>query len=310
MIFTVLGERRVTKVKMSEVRLANKGETARQKEIWKLCFGDSDHYIDFFYANRYKEEETMVLLQDGEILAMLTMIPIKTIASDKRSFNSTMLYAIATHPKYQNRGFATQLMDFTYQYMSKKKDAFSVLVPSDKQLFDFYRKQGYQDGFYIREALFTRKRIESLHIGATCQCTISGITPKEFNQRRTKQLSGRFYVSYADEEIAYQQKLSQQFGADIYGIEIEEVQGCVAIEKINSDKVFIKELLIPEQLLPVAVKHIAQLLPAKEYILRTPAFLGKQLEGSIRPFGMIRANQEIDFKITPEDLGYLGFAFD
>ncbi|PKM77948.1 MAG: GNAT family N-acetyltransferase [Firmicutes bacterium HGW-Firmicutes-15] len=295
---------------MSEVRLAKAGETARQKEIWKLCFGDSDHYIDFYYANRYKEDETLLLLQDGEILAMLTMLPIKTIAADKRSFNSTMLYAIATHPKYQSRGYATQIMNFAYHYLRKKTNAFSILVPSEKQLFDFYRQQGYQDGFYIREASFTWNLIESWDVSETWHCTISGITPEEYNHRRNKQLSGRLYVSYADEEITYQKMLSQQFGADIYGIEIEEVQGCVVIEKMNSDKVFIKEILIPEELLPVAVKYIAKLFHAKEYILRTPAFLGKQLQGSIRPFGIIRANQEIDLEITPEDLGYLGFAFD
>ncbi len=295
---------------MSEVRFAKVGDMARQKEIWKLCFGDSDHYIDFYYVNRYKEDETLLLLQDGEILAMLTMLPIKTIASDKRSFNSTMLYAVATHPKYQSRGFSTQIMDFAHQYLRTKKNAFSVLVPSEKNLFEFYRQQGYQDGFYIREASFTWEWIESWHVDETCQCTISGITPEEYNNRRNKQLCGRLYVSYADEEISYQKKLSQQFGADIYGIEIEAVQGCVVIERMNSDKVFIKELLIPDELLPVAVRYINHLLPAKEYVLRTPAFLGKQLGGSIRPFGMIRANQEIDLEITPEDLGYLGFAFD
>jgi ribosomal protein S18 acetylase RimI-like enzyme len=295
---------------MSEVRLAKVGEIARQKEIWQLCFGDSDHYIDFYYANRYKEDETLLLLQDGEIAAMLTMLPIKTITADKRSFNTTMLYAIATHPQYQKRGLATRLIDFACRYLSEKRHTFSVLVPSEQRLFDFYRRQGYCDGFYIRETSFTGKWIETMHVGEAYQCTISDITPEEYNQRRNKQLSGKLYVSYADEEIAYQKKLSQQFGADIYGIEIEEVQGCAVIEKINSDKVFIKEILIPDELLPVAVKYITKLLPAKEYIMRTPAFLGQQLEGSVRPFVMIRSNQEFGLEIKLEDLGYLGFAFD
>lgn len=44
---------------MIEIRFAKMGETVRQKEIWKLCFGDSEQYIDFYYANRYKEDETL-----------------------------------------------------------------------------------------------------------------------------------------------------------------------------------------------------------------------------------------------------------
>ncbi|MGE5453636.1 MAG: GNAT family N-acetyltransferase, partial [Methylocystaceae bacterium] len=158
---------------MNEIRLAHQGETDRQKEIWQLCFGDSDSYIDFFYANRYQEDETLLLLQDREIMAMLTMIPVTVIAADGQSFDSTMLYAIATHPKYQNRGFATQLMNYANQHLGGQKKVFSVLVPSGEKLFNFYRKQGYQDGFYIRETLLTETMIESVLTDASCQCTIS-----------------------------------------------------------------------------------------------------------------------------------------
>ena len=31
-----------------------KGDMDRQKQIWKICFGDDDAYIDFYFANRYK----------------------------------------------------------------------------------------------------------------------------------------------------------------------------------------------------------------------------------------------------------------
>lgn len=294
----------------SEVRLAQKGEILRQKEIWKLCFGDPDNYIDFYYANRYKEDETLLLLHDGEIVAMLTMIPVKTVDTDKRSFNTAMLYAIATHPNYQNRGFATQLMELSTPYLRANNTEHSILVPAEKRLFDFYRKQGYRDGFCLREALLTHEQIDCLEIHRSCQCTISSITPEEYNHRRNKQLKGRLYIAYGDEDITYQKKLSQLSGADIYAIDVEGVQGCAALERVDSDKVLIKEILLPEEFIYLGIKQITQLLSAKEYILRTPAYLGEQLGGSIRPFGMIRADREIDLEITPEELGYLGFAFD
>ena len=295
---------------MVEVRLAQKGDMVRQKEIWKLCFGDSDHYIDFYYANRYKETETVVLLDDKEIVSMLTMLPIKIITSTQQIFNSTMLYAIATHPKYQNRGFATEAMNFTHQFLRENEIVFSVLVPSGKQLFDFYRQRGYQDGFFIREVLFTQGRIESLESIENCHCIMSKISPEDYNQTRNKLLSGRLYVAYPDEEIAYQQSLSRQSGADIFGIEINKNQGWVVIERLNSDKILIKELLISDQLLSAAIQQIAQLWPAKEYVLRTPSFWGQRVQGTIRPFGMIKAIQQNEIEITAEEIGYLGFAFD
>jgi len=248
---------------MCEIRLAQKGEIVRLKEIWKLCFGDPERYIDFYFANRYKEDGTAVLLHDGVISAMLTMIPVQTVIPDNRNFNTAMLYAIATHPKYQNKGFATQLMDFSNQYLLTKKKELSVLVPAKRELFEYYRKQGYQDGFYIRETLLNRAKIDILPIDQACNCKISSITPKEYNRRRIKQLSGRIFITYADEDIAYQKKLSQQSGADIYAIDIEDSQGCLAVEKMTSDKVLIKEILVPEDFMNVAIKQIVQQLSAK-----------------------------------------------
>jgi GNAT superfamily N-acetyltransferase len=294
---------------MSEVRLAQKGEISRQKYLWKLCFGDSDKFIDFYYANRYKQDETALLLQDGEILAMLTMLPVK-IESSGRSYNAAMLYAIATHPEYRNRGYATLLIDFAHQYLKENRIAFTLLVPAGKQLFKFYQRQGYQDGFYTREAFLTGERIDSWDINETGSCNISVATPEEYNQRRNKLLKGKPYVSYFNEDIAYQKKVSQMSGADIYNLDFEEIYGCAAIERINPDKVIIKELLINGELIPVVVKCISRILPAREYILRLPVFLGKQLEGSIRPLGMIRAINEIDPEIVSKDYGYLGLAFD
>lgn len=294
----------------SEVRLAKIGEIVRQKEIWKLCFGDQDSYIDFYYANRYKEEETLLLLHEGEIAAMLTMIPVKTVALDNRSFNTAMLYAIATDPRYQNRGLATQLMEGSNSYLRANKQELSVLVPAENWLFEFYRRQGYQDGFYLREVLLTRDQIDSLEIRRSSQCIITSATPEEYNLRRNGQLKGRLYLAYAEVDIAYQKKLSQQSGADIYTIEVEGIRGCAAIERVNSDKVLIKEILLPEEFIHQGILAFTQLLSANEYIVRTPAYLSEDLGGSIRPFGMIRVDREIDLEITPEDLGYLGFAFD
>lgn len=286
------------------------GEINRQKEIWKRCFGDSDEYIDFFYANLYKNDETMLLLQNKEILAMLTMIPIKTVAPDNQSFSATMLYAIATHPEFQNRGFATRLMDFTHKYLEAKNNKFSILVPADKHLFEFYRKLGYEEAFYIRELQITPEGISVFTEVEASTSTLKSISSEEYNRRRNKQLNGQLYISYYEREIDYQKSLSQKSGTDIYGIDTETVQGCVALERINADKVLVREILVPEEFLAMALKIIAKQIPAQEYIVRRPVFCGGQLGGYIRPFGMMKVLGKNEYKHTAKNMGYLGFAFD
>jgi len=294
---------------MIEIRFAKKGETTRQKEIWKLSFGDSDQYIDFYYTHRYQEDETLLLLEGGEIATMLTLLPVRVITSTGASLNSTMVYALATHPQYRYRGYATRLLEFASRHLGQQENFFSVIVPAGKKLFDYYRSQGFRDFFFVRQLSFHRQKLESLPVGAN-SCTITGISPQEYNLIREKQLSGKTHVSYSIEDIDYQRKLSQRSGADIYGLAVEGTQGCAVIEMLGKDRVLIKELLIADHFIPTAVRQIAQLLPAEKYILRTPPFLGNRLEGSIRPFGMIRANQGVDPATIPDGPGYLGLAFD
>jgi len=295
-----------------EIRPAKKGEVNPQKEIWKLCFGDSDAFIDFFFAKKYKEEETMLFIHEGEVAARLTMLPVGIVAPDGESFPAAMLYAIATHPKYQNRGFAGRLIEFTHQYLNERQATFSLLVPAEKQLFSFYRKQGFMEAFYLREFLLTKEQIEklpSLDANDTDLFIIKSIAPAEYNRKRNQLLQGQFYLAYRDEEISYQKELSQMSGADIFGCEMGKAQGVAALERLGSRRVLIKEILAPDTLLPQIVKKVAKMLPAQEYLVRMPVCGGEELKG-VRPFGMMREPLGKNFMHIPGNFAYLGLAFD
>jgi GNAT superfamily N-acetyltransferase len=295
---------------MYEIRKAQKGEITSQKEIWQLCFGDRERYIDFYYANRYQEEETLLLLHDGNIASMLTLIPVQTVIPDNTSFESVMLYAYATHPKYQKRGFATRIMEFTNQYLAEGQKDFSILVPQAKDLFDFYRDRGYRECFSVKEAELTAEDIDRYDLGITRSCTITSASPETYNQRRRDRLRGRFHIAYHDADILYQKKLSQLSGADIYHVDFEGIQGCAVVERMNPDKILVKEILLPDEYIFSFMKQLRKELAAKQYYLRMPVLGNEKINGTIRPFGMIRAHRAGSAAVQYEDSGYMGLAFD
>lgn len=295
---------------MSEIRFAFDHEIEEQKEIWKLCFGDADNYIDLFFAQRYKKNETVLLLSEERIAARLTMLPAKILTQQKRSFETAILYAIATHPDYRNRRFAAQIIDYAEKQLVLENKAFSLLVPATAQLFDFYRKLGYEAVFYIRELTLDAKQIGSLSAEYPTRSVFLPATAERYNSVRKSQLKGRLFISYTNADIGYQKKLSQESGADIFTLESKEFVGCTAIEKGSSGKIFIKELLVPDRYIAGAIKKIAGIMPAKEYFLRTPVFLGETFGGTIRPFAVCKKLLDAGIAITPNDNGYLGLAFD
>lgn len=302
---------------MIEIRLAREGEIDRQKDMWKLCFGDRETYIDFYFANEYKENETLALTYNKEIVSILTMIPMKTVLPDKRSLSSAMLYAIATHPDYRNRGYSTELITYAEKYLAGMQNHFTILVPAGQHLFDFYRKQGYREYFYLREALLSLAEIDILSAQVSCRCKVYPLDSKEYNLRRNELLHGSLYIAYTEDEIRYQQKLSRYSGADIYAIDLVDLsggigkkQGCAVIERRNTSRVVIKELLLPEDNYLPVLKELTRFIPSREYVVRTPAHLGQSLGGSVRPFGMIKSPAKNNLKMLPDMQGYLGIAFD
>ncbi len=293
-----------------EIRPAGKGDIDRQKKIWKLCFGDDDAYIDFYFASRYREDNILLMLLNEKIVSMLTIIPVEVVTADGRTFPSAMLYAVATHPEYRGRGFASRLMDFCDRYLKQNRMEMSVIVPAEERLFDFYGKQGYKKGFYIREISVDAGSIAGITGGTASRPFMMPASPREYNIRRNSQLKGCLYVAYRDEDIAYQKKLSMRTGADIYTIDMEGIYGCAAVERMDHDRVLIKELLAPEHLVLQCLEQIAKRLPAAEYVLRLPAYRGAGFGGIVRPFGMVKSYRHPENGTATDRSGYLGIAFD
>lgn len=295
---------------MREVRLAAAGEIERQKEIWKRCFGDSGPYIDDFYLNRYHSDQTMLLLQDGQIIAMLTMLTVSIITVAGRLVEGAMLYAIATHPDHQNRGAARQLIESAHQHLHDRGLTFSLLVPAYDELFDFYRPLGYREAFPLREVYVQRSDLYLLPAAPDSTCLITPISPVEYNQRRERLLAEHPHVSYALRDIVIQQNLARLSGQDIYGLSLHGFEGCAVVEKGLGSHLFIKELLMAEELVPETIEHLRRLSLGQSATVRMPAFYGEGCGGEVRPLGMIKLIADTDPDLTALDTAYLGLVFD
>lgn len=292
-----------------EMRRAKNEDLKWLKEIWKLSFGDEDSYIDQHFQSRDWINETVVLLQDDKIVSMQTLIPVDLIGEDDVKWRAAMLFAVATHPDFQKRGYADQLIEFSNQILLHEGRTVTVLVPATEALFHFYKKRSYQNGFTTREAVLSHGDIHRLPVQGTAPCTITPVEVTEYNRLRRAQLKGKPYLDYREKEISYQKKLSRTFGADLYSLETDGAEGCAYAERISPEQVIIKELLIPEAGLIAALRKISELLPAEKYIVRTPSCRGVLLGGTSRPFGMLRMNGSDNGSVNMAD-GYLGIAFD
>lgn len=291
-----------------EIRLVKEEDLNDLKEIWKLSFGDPDSFIDLYFQSRDWLKETAVLLEGGKAVSMVTMIPVNLVDEGGGICGASMIYAVATHPGFQKRGFSARLIGFCNDYLLSGGTAATLLVPASEDLFRFYGKQGYQNRFYVRETVINRAEIEKLQEDGTAPCRITAAEPAEYNRIRRKLLNGQTYLDYRDDEILFQKRLARMFGTDIYAVEIGGIEGCAYAERMSQEEVIVKEFLIPDRFLVSALKELTRLLAADKYIVRTPPGFGEILGGEVRPFGMFRLNGR---RCRQTDTAsYLGIAYD
>ena len=123
------------------------------KIMWHKIFGDTESYLNSFFGKVYKDENTLVDIEDGKVVSVLFMIPYKFIVSGKEN-EIVYLYALATEPAYRGRKIMSKLIQESLNISTKRGYALSVLIPADKSLFEYYRQFGFEE--YFGRVLLTK----------------------------------------------------------------------------------------------------------------------------------------------------------
>lgn len=122
------------------------GDVPMLRRLWQQAFGDTDDFLDSFFAVGFSPDRCRCLWLDGSLAAALYWFDCswegKPVA---------YLYAVATDEKYRGRGLCRALLEDTHRHLEEQGYAASVLVPGSKELFGLYEKLGYQNFGAVRE---------------------------------------------------------------------------------------------------------------------------------------------------------------
>lgn len=116
------------------------------RTLWKQAFGDSDSFLDSFFATGYSPDRCRALTVDGQLAAALYWFDC--------SWNDqpvAYLYAIATDEAFRGQGLCKALMADTHRHLQQLGYQGAILVPAEHSLFSFYERLGYRTCGYVRE---------------------------------------------------------------------------------------------------------------------------------------------------------------
>lgn len=177
------------------------------KALWKLCFDDSDAFIDLYFDRKYKDDINMAVREDGKIVSALQMLPY-SMTFCGGIIPTSYISGACTHPDYRNHGVMRRLLQQTHRRMYDDGIWLSTLIPAEEWLFGYYAKSGYAPGFsYIAETV----PAGSLRPSAACEVKEEGFASGEDGDRLLSAEHYRYFDACMHKRSCCIQHLREDF---------------------------------------------------------------------------------------------------
>ena len=111
-------------------------------KLWQISFNDSAEYIELFFDRVYKPENTLVIKRNGLIASTLQMVPYQAKIGDE-IVPFAYICGACTHPLERGKGLMKSLLDHAKRKMKRQGYHFSIVIPAEPSLFNFYRDLGF-----------------------------------------------------------------------------------------------------------------------------------------------------------------------
>lgn len=122
------------------IRFAKESDKNNIIDIWNYCFDDGPKFTDYYFNDKYKHENTIVVEDDEEIVSSLQLSQYNLKLNDK-IYDTSYVVGVSTFPQARGKGYMKHIMDFTLNELYRKNQLVSILMPIDYRL---YRKYGYE----------------------------------------------------------------------------------------------------------------------------------------------------------------------
>ncbi|MDR0371310.1 MAG: GNAT family N-acetyltransferase [Prevotellaceae bacterium] len=128
------------------IQLADKQTTPQVRRMWKICFDDRDDFIDLYFAEKYKEENTLIYLENNRAIASLQMLPyLFTFCGVELPV--AYISGACTLPAHRGKGLMGKLLTASFATMQRRRIPISTLIPAETWLYRYYARHGYAQVF-------------------------------------------------------------------------------------------------------------------------------------------------------------------
>lgn len=115
-------------------------------DMWKVCFNDPDDYMEIYFRHKYRNENTLLYLDEGRAVASLQMLHYQFTFCGAE-IPVIYLSGLCTLPEARRKGFMHQLLLKSFDEAAGRGIPLMLLVPQEEWLLQFYERFGFAQTF-------------------------------------------------------------------------------------------------------------------------------------------------------------------
>ncbi len=251
-------------------------------DLWKVCFDDSNEFMNLFFQCIYKEENALVIKQEEEIVSALQLLPYQMnyLGLD---VPISYIYGVCTKPSERNKGLMHQLLQNTFEEARRRGSRLVFLIPAEKWLFELYRKNSFTEAFFYKEEEYLPAKDFKPALPMTVQ-QANHMPIDKLHAFFDRQIRKRTCCVLHDHYDLYINILDRHFSDEkvLVAMNNEKVPIGIAFVKFPEDErdgkvLYIDELLYENsQAKAFLIQRVLSIYHAAKAICRMPASSGEQ----------------------------------
>lgn len=125
------------------------------KKIWTECFKDPKDYVEMYFDQVYRDDETMLLIDQAGAPVSSLLLQNYRMSFHGQEPAVSYIAGAATRRSKRGQGYMSRLMVDALKESARRGDMLCSLIPADEALYFFYRRYGFSTVFYTKEQRFT-----------------------------------------------------------------------------------------------------------------------------------------------------------
>lgn len=134
-----------------DIRLLEKDDIPQAKALWKEAFGDSDRFIEWYFANKIMPGDSLGMF-DGGLVSVVHMLPYQ-IAVQGRPIQSAFIAGAATAKNRQGQGLMRIMLHETLTLLKSRAITMTHLYPFKHSFYENFGWATYSYVYYNNEKI-------------------------------------------------------------------------------------------------------------------------------------------------------------